>query len=26
VPGNLAQKVIDQSRAEGRIRGGEDDE
>jgi elongation factor G len=26
VPGNLAQKVIEQSRAEGRIRGGEDDE
>ena len=26
VPGNLAQKVIDQSRAEGRIRGGEEDE
>jgi elongation factor G len=26
VPGNLAQKVIDQSRAEGRIRGGEDEE
>jgi len=26
VPGNLAQKVIEQSRAEGRIRGGEEDE
>jgi elongation factor G len=26
VPGNLAQKVIEQSRAEGRIRGGDDDE
>ncbi len=26
VPGNLAQKVIDQSRAEGRIRGGEEDD
>jgi len=26
VPGNLAQKVIEQSKAEGRIRGGEDDE
>jgi hypothetical protein len=26
VPGNLAQKVIDQSRAEGRIRGGEDED
>ncbi len=26
VPGNLAQKVIDQSRAEGRIRGGEEEE
>jgi elongation factor G len=26
VPGNLAQKVIDQSKAEGRIRGGEEDE
>jgi elongation factor G len=25
VPGNLAQKVIDQSRAEGRIRGGEEE-
>ncbi len=26
VPGNLAQKVIEQSRAEGRIRGGEEEE
>ncbi len=26
VPGNLAQKVIEQSKAEGRIRGGEDEE
>ncbi|HKO43614.1 MAG TPA: elongation factor G [Pyrinomonadaceae bacterium] len=26
VPGNLAQKVIEQSRAEGRIRGGEDED
>ena len=26
VPGNLAQKVIEQSRAEGRIRGGGDDD
>jgi elongation factor G len=26
VPGNLAQKVIDQSRAEGRIRGGEEED
>ena len=26
VPGNLAQKVIEQSRAEGRIRGGEEED
>ena len=26
LPGNLSHKVVEQSRAEGRIRGGEDDE
>jgi hypothetical protein len=26
VPGQLAQKIVEQSRAEGRIRGGEEEE